>query len=428
MTAIGLAVGFVAGSYPALYLSGLAPIQNLKGPPVAGASNAGLRRILVVGQFAISIALIICTGVVLNQIEYIRAKNMGLNTDQVVAVPLTFIPVMESSPVYKARVKDSPHVIEATVTYMLPGHQNAVIPLGVSRPEDGPATKFDMHAAWTDQDFIKIFDMELVAGRYFDRAFASDWTRTGAVVINETAATRLGFASAEAAVGRTILWLHELRHGYEQEERVPREIVGVLKDFHYQSLHEPIEPLVLFPDDGGGHAMVKIDSENLEEGLAHIEAVWREVNPDFAFEYFFVEDTFARLYAAEQRFGRIAVSFAALAVVIACLGLFGLSSFTAERRAKEIGVRKVLGASVPGLFGLLSGEFVRLVIVANVMAWPVAYVAMHSWLDRFAYRIDPGWTTFVFAGGLAMAIALLTVGYQAVRAASANPVVSLRTE
>ncbi len=428
VTAIGLAVGFVAGSYPALYLSGLAPIQNLKGPPVAGASNAGLRRILVVGQFAISIALIICTGVVLNQIEYIRAKNMGLNTDQVVAVPLTFIPVMESSPVYKARVKDSPHVIEATVTYMLPGHQNAVIPLGVSRPEDGPATKFDMHAAWTDQDFIKIFDMELVAGRYFDRAFASDWTRTGAVVINETAATRLGFASAEAAVGRTILWLHELRHGYEQEERVPREIVGVLKDFHYQSLHEPIEPLVLFPDDGGGHAMVKIDSENLEEGLAHIEAVWREVNPDFAFEYFFVEDTFARLYAAEQRFGRIAVSFAALAVVIACLGLFGLSSFTAERRAKEIGVRKVLGASVPGLFGLLSGEFVRLVIVANVMAWPVAYVAMHSWLDRFAYRIDPGWTTFVFAGGLAMAIALLTVGYQAVRAASANPVVSLRTE
>ena len=424
----GIVVGFVAGSYPALYLSGLAPIQTLKGSLVTGTSNVGLRRILVVGQFAISIALIICTGVVFNQVEYIRAKNMGLNTDQVVAVPLTFTPVMETSPVFKARIRESPHVVQATLAYILPGHKNAVIPLAVSRPEDSSETKFDMHAAWTDEDYIDIFDIDLVAGRYFDRTFASDWTRTGAVVMNEAAVTRLGFDPAEEAVGETILWLHELRHGYERDDRVPREVIGVMKDFHFKSLHEPIEPLVLFPDHEGGHAFIKIDSENLMEAISFIEDAWNEVNPDFAFEYFFVEDTFARLYEDEQRFGRIFVSFAALAVVIACLGLVGLSAFTAERRTKEVGVRKVLGASIPNLFGMLSGEYVRLVIVANVLAWPVAYLAMNSWLNNFAYRVELAWTTFILAGALAMAIALLTVGYQAVRAATANPVESLRSE
>ena len=425
---IGIAVGFAAGSYPALYLSGLAPIQTLKGSLGTGTSNAGMRRILVVGQFAISIALIICTGVVFNQVEYIRAKNMGLNTDQVVAIPLTFTPVMETSPVFKARIKESPHVVKATLAYILPGHKNAVIPLAVSRPEDSSASKYEMHAAWTDEDYIDIFEIDLIAGRYFDRVFPGDWIRTGAVVMNEAAVARLGFDSAEDAVGETILWLHELRHGYEKDDRVPREVVGVMKDFHYRSLHEPIEPLVLFPDNEGGHALIKIDSENLMEGIAFIEEAWKEVNPDFAFEYFFVEDTFARLYASEQRFGRIFVSFAALAVIIACLGLVGLSSFTAERRRKEIGVRKVLGASTPNLFGMMSSEFVRLVIVANVLAWPIAYAAMNNWLDGFAYRVELGWTTFILAGFLAMAIALLTVGFQAVRAATANPVESLRTE
>ena len=425
---IGIVVGFAAGSYPALYLSGLAPVRTLKGSPASGTSNAGMRRVLVVGQFAISIALIICTGVVFNQVEYIRAKNMGLNTDQVVAIPLTFTPVMETSPVFKARVKESPYVVKATLAYILPGHKNAVIPLAVSRPEDSSASKYEMHAAWTDEDYIDIFGIDLVAGRYFDRAFPGDWIRTGAVVMNEAAVARLGFGSAEDAVGETILWLHERRHGYEKDDRVPREVVGVMKDFHFRSLHEPIEPLVLFPDREGGHAMIKIDSENLAEAIAFIEDAWSDVNPDFAFEYFFVEDTFARLYAAEQRFGRIFVSFAALAVVIACLGLFGLSSFTAERRTKEVGVRKVLGASIPSLFGMLSSEFVRLVIVANVLAWPVAYAAMNNWLGGFAYRVELGWTTFILAGILAMAIALVTVGFQAVRAATANPVESLRTE
>ncbi len=353
---ICIVAGCISGSYPALYLSGLAPIQNLKGTPAAGTGNAGMRRMLVVGQFVISIALIICTGVVYNQLDFIRARNMGLNTDQVVAVPLTFVPVIDKSRIYKQRVKESPYVI------------------------------------------------------------------------NETAAARLGFDSANEAVGVTIEWLRELRQGYEEQSGELRKIVGVMEDFHFASMHEPIEPLILFPDYEGGYALIKIDAKHMAEGLAVIGNIWNEVNPEFAFEYTFVDDTFPRLYDADQRFGSIFGTFAVLAVVIACLGLFGLASFTAERRTREIGIRKVLGASIPNLFRLLSSEFVWLVIVANVFAWPIAFGAMDSWLGNFSYRVDQSWTTFILAGILAMAIAQLTVGYQAVRAAMANPIESLRSE
>ena len=207
-----------------------------------------------------------------------------------------------------------------------------------------------------------------------------------------------------------------------------RTIVGVVKDFHYTSLHTPIAPLMIFPDYEGSHVMVKVDSDHAREGVAAVEDAWKQVNPETVFEYTFVEASVFRLYDAEQRFGSIFISFSALAIVIACLGLVGLSSYTAERCRKEIGVRKVLGASGPGLVALLSHEYFRLVIVAIVVAWPVAYIAMNAWLEGFAYRVDLDWTTFILAGALAMAIALLTVSFQAVRAATANPVEALRME
>ena len=425
---IGAVAGFVAGSYPALYLSGLAPVHALGATRSPGTGNATIRRILVVGQFVISIALIICTGVVYSQLDFIRARNMGLNTDQVVAVPQTFAPVITKSRIYKARVKEIPGVVNVSMSFLLPGHKNAVVPIKVRRPGQDESSKIDMNQAWTDDEFFETFGIELVAGRNFDSAFPGDWTPTGAVVINEAAVARLGYESAGEAVGVEIDGIEELIQDSDEQGELRPSIVGVVKDFHYATLHEPIEPLVLFPNYPGGFAMIKIDAGRLPEGLSAIEEAWREVNPDFAFEYFFVEDTFARLYESEQRFGRVFVSFAALAVLIACLGLVGLSSFTAERRRKEIGVRKVLGASIPSLFGLLSSEYFRLVIVAIVLAWPVAFAAMNTWLEGFAYRVDLDWTTFIVAGLLAMAIALLTVGFQAVRAAAANPVESLRME
>ena len=425
---IGAVVGFVSGSYPALYLSGLAPVRALSGLHSTSAGNAAIRRILVVGQFVISIALIICTGVVYSQLDFIRARNMGLKTDQVVAVPQTFAPVVVKSSVYKARLKEIPAVADVSMNFLLPGHKNAAAPIKARRQGQDESSTIDMYQAWVDDDFIGIFGIELVAGRNFDSAFPGDWTATGAVVINEAAVARLGYASAGEALGMEIEGLQELITDSDERGELKPSIVGVVRDFHYATLREPIEPLVLFPNNPGGYAMIKIDAGRMAEGLSAIEDAWHEVNPDWAFEYFFVEDSFARLYDAEQRFGRIFISFSVLAVVIACLGLVGLSSFTAERRRKEIGVRKVLGASGPSLVALLTREYFRLVIVAIVVAWPVAYIAMNAWLDGFAYRVDLDWTPFILAGALATTIALLTVSFQAVRAATANPVEALRME
>ncbi len=428
VVAIGAVVGFAAGSYPALYLSGIAPVQALSGLRSPGAGNVTIRRVLVVGQFVISIALIICTGVVYSQLDFIRARNMGLNTDQIVAVPQTFAPVIVKSSVFKARLKEIPAVTNVSMNFLLPGHKNAAAPIKARRRGQDDSSMIDMYQAWVDDDYIGIFDIELVAGRNFDSAFPGDWTATGAVVINEAAVARLGYTSAGEALGKEIEGLQELITDTDERGELKPSIVGVVRDFHYATLHEPIEPLVLFPNYPGGYAMIKIDAGRMQEGLSAIKDAWYEVNPDWAFEYFFVEDTFARLYDAELRFGRIFISFSALAIVIACLGLVGLSSFTAERRRKEIGVRRVLGASPAGMVALLSREYFRLVISAIVVAWPVAYIAMNAWLEGFAYRIDLDWTTFILAGVLAMAIALLTVSFQAVRAATANPVEALRME
>ena len=425
---IGLLIGCVSGGYPALYLSGFAPIEPLKGLLSTGAGNARLRRLLVVGQFVISIALIICTGIVYSQLEYIRAKNMGINTDQVIAVPQTFVPVIDNTRAFKRRAQASPHVVSASAAYTLPGHKYPVIPLTIRKSGGDEADKIELYQAWTDADYAEVLGIELLAGRYFDPTFSSDWIGSSSAVLNEAAVKRLGYDSADAAVGMTFERLMEERQGWEEEGKSLHTIVGVVRDYHYASLHEPIGALVLFPDHEGGHVLIKINTGNLEEGLAWVRDAWQEVNPDFAFEYTFVDQTFARLYASEERFGRVFVTFAALAVSIACLGLFGLASFTAERRTKEIGVRKVLGASVPNLFRLLSNEFFWLVVVANAIAWPIAYIAMTRWLAGFSYRVDMSWMTFVLAGLIAMAIAQLTVSCQAARAATANPVESLRTE
>ena len=425
----GIVVGLVSGSYPALYLSGLAPIDTLKGALSGDAGNVGMRRTLVAGQFVISIALIICTGVVYDQLDYIRKRNLGMDMERLVAVPLTFTPVIEKARMYRQRVRESPYIADATATFILPFHKNAVITAVVRRSGEGDDAKIEMNQAWTDDMFFDTFGIELTAGRFFDRAYVVDWYGAGGgTILNEAAVSRLGYGSAEEALDGQFDWVFDERHGFDEETAEPRSIVGVVRDFHYASLHESVEPLVLFPESDGNHVVVKINANQLSEGLAAIEEAWRDINPDFAFEYFFVEDTYARLYEAERRFGRIFVSFAALAVFIACLGLLGLASFAAERRTKEIGVRKVLGASIPNLFGMLSSEFVRLVIVANVLAWPVAFVAMNAWLDGFAYRVELEWTTFILAGALALAIALLTVSFQAARAATANPVESLRME
>ena len=426
--ATGIAAGLVSGSYPALYLSALKPVQVLQRSLASSKGIAGFRGALVIGQCAISIALVICTGVVYSQLDYIRIKNLGFDAGHVVAVPLTTGPATESGRTYKELLQQSPYVISAAVAYMPPGHQNFVLPITVRMPGQGEQERLEILHTWTDEDFIETCDIELAAGRYFDASRPGDWIRLGAAVLNETAVTKLGFETPAEAVGGQFERIRERRQGYDTESRELRTIVGVVKDFHYRSLHAPIEPLMIFPDYEGSHVLVRVDGGHAREGLAAVEEAWKQVNPETVFEYTFVDESVSRLYDTERRFGRIFVSFATLAVLIACLGLVGLSSFTAERRRKEIGVRKVLGASASSLVALLSREYFRLVIAAVVIAWPVAYFAMNAWLNGFAYRVDLAWTTFILAGALAMAIALLAVSFQAARAATANPVESLRME
>ena len=424
----GIAVGLGSGSYPALYLSALKPVQALQKSLSPGKGCAGLRGTLVIGQCAISVALVICTGVVYSQLDYIRTKDLGFDAGHVVAVPLTTGPATEAGRTYKELLRQSPYVISAAVAYMPPGHQNFVLPITVQMPGRGEQERLEILHTWTDEDFIETCDIELAAGRYFDASRPGDWIPSGAAVLNETAAEKLGHETPAEAVGGQFERIRERRQGYDTESTELRTIVGVVKDFHYSSLHTPIASLMIFPDYEGSHVLVKIDGDHAREGLAAVEAAWNQVNPETVFEYTFVDESVSRLYDAEERFGRIFISFSALAVVIACLGLVGLSSFTAERRRKEIGVRKVLGASPIGLVALLSREYFRLVIVAIVVAWPVAYLAMNAWLEGFAYRVDLDWLPFILAGVFAMAIALITVGFQAVRAAVANPVEALRME
>ena len=426
--ATGVAAGLVSGSYPALYLSALKPVQVLQRSLASGTGSAGFRGTLVIGQCSISIALVICTGVVFSQLDYIRTKNLGFDAGHVVAVPLTTGPATESGRIYKELLQKSPYVISATVAYMPPGHRNFVLPITVRMPGRGEQESLEFLHTWTDEDFIETCDIKLAAGRYFDSSRPGDWIRSGAAVLNETALKKLGFETPEEAVGGQFERIRERRQGYDVESTELRTIVGVVRDFHYMSLHAPIAPLMIFPDFEGSHVMVKVDGDHTRNGLAAVEDTWKQLNPETVFEYTFVDESVSRLYDAERRFGRIFFSFAVLAVLIACLGLVGLSSFTAERRRKEIGVRKVLGASGPSLVALLTLEYFRLVIAAIVVAWPVAYFAMNAWLGGFAYRVDLDWTTFILAGVLAMAIALLTVSFQAVRAAAANPVEALRME
>jgi putative ABC transport system permease protein len=272
-----------------------------------------------------------------------------------------------------------------------------------------------MNMLWVDHDFIRAFGMELVAGRDFSKAFATDATE--AVIINEEAIKQLGWRPAEA-IGKSL----------ELVGSKKGTIIGVVRDFHFTSLHRKIEPVVLHIWPWLNYVLVRVDVTHLPEVLGELEEVWQKFDANHPFTYTFLDDNFGRFYQSEKRLGQVSGYFALLAVFIACLGLFGLAAFTAERRTKEIGIRKALGASVANILFLLSKDFMKLVILANLMAWPVAYIAMQSWLQRFAFRIEIGSWMFLAAGGLVLIIALVAVSLQTIKAAVTNPVEPLRYE
>ena len=415
LVALAVMVGFLAGSYPAFYLSAFRPATVLKGTIQAGKRRSLLRDGLVVFQFAISIGLIAGTLVVYNQLNYVRNKTLGFDKEHVVVIQRAQ-ELDDQTTAFKQELLTHSAVVSVSSMSSMPGGligQTAYQPEGASGNET-----FIMAPVFADFDYAKTLGMEIATGRDVSRDFATDTT---VYLINEAAVKALDW---EDPLGK-----HLVQIGATQSGAFNGEIVGVLKDFHFASLHQEIGALTVRVFEGPlPFIAVRIRPDDIPGALSFMEEKWRTFAPDQPFEYSFLDQDFDALYQAEQRLGKIFIAFAIFAILIACLGLFGLASFTAEQRTKEIGVRKVLGASVPQLVVLLSKEFTLLVVIAFVIAAPLSFFAMKDWLKEFAYHANIGLEIYVLAGVLALVIAWLTVSYQSIRAAMANPVDSLRYE
>ncbi len=414
---VGIVVlaGALAGSYPALFLSSFQPVSVLKGSSRAGTVNASLRKILVVLQFVISVVFIIGTGVVADQMRFVQDKHLGFDKEQLVVMPLGDPRQRLIYNTYKDKISDYPNVLGVTVANEMPG---GLVNDILFTPDGAPDEELvRINNMWIDHDFIRTMGIELSAGRDFSRSFPTDTLQ--AFVINEAAVKWLGWEGAPLD--------KKIRLGNFKDGRV----IGVVRDFHVRSLHSGIEPMMLQLAPGPDplhYLAIRIAPDDLAGTMGFLESNWREIYPDDSFTYSFLDEDFNRLYQNEARQGNIFRSFSVLAVFIACLGLLGLASFTAEQRTREIGVRKVLGASASGIVALLSKEYVKLVVYANLIAWPIAYFVMNDWLDSFAYSTDLSLGIFILAAALAIAVTMLTVSYRAVSVAHTDPVDALQHE
>lgn len=406
-----LLLGLFSGSYPALLLSGYNPISILRGSFKTGSKGVLLRKGLVIFQFTISIVMIIGTTIVYDQLQLLRNADKGFDTEQIVTLNVGAPGLQQSIPVLKNKLEQNPAISATARTGGMPGRtfgRRGVVPEGASQEDTWIVSVLNF-----DESYVGLMGMEIVDGRMFDREIQTDQQQ--AILINEAMAKELAW---DEPVGKKI--------GFGQNQRT---IIGVVKDFHFASMRFKIEPLAMFFNpNGGGNLAIKFNAQDVSETMAFVQEAWNEVYPNSPIEYRFFDEEFGQQYESDERFGRLVFSFTWLAIFIACLGLFGLSAFTAEQKTKEIGVRKVLGASISGIVVLLSKQFTRLIIVAMVLASPLAYFMMDAWLNDFAYRVDINWFWFLVSAVAALLIALLTVTFQSVKAAMINPAKSLRYE
>jgi len=420
----GIVVGIVAGIYPAVLMSGFRPVHVLKGIFHAGPySFEWLRKGMVVVQFTLSVLLIVCSMIVYRQVQYMQAKDLGFNKDQLIFFPMRGDHMSRNHETFKNELLQQPGVVSATVGFGFPGDivsgDNIIVP-AAEGPKTIPARQFMI-----DYDYIKTMGLQVLAGRGFSRQFQTD--KDAGFIINETGVKELGLGDPQNAIGKPLHW--NVWSDESEDSLKKGSIIGVVKDFHFESLHGVINTAVLqiYPD-AYWKVAVKINAREQAKTMAGIQEVWKKFSPEYPLEYQFLDENINKMYVAEAKLSTLLWIFTALAIFVGCLGLFGLATYAAEQRIKEIGIRKVLGAGVGNLVILLSRDFLLLVGIAAVLAVPLAWWLMQNWVTDFAYRADISVWIFIIAALSAMLIALITISSQAIRAAVSNPVSSLRSE
>ncbi len=414
LLALGLIVGVISGAYPAFFLSSFKPISALKGKTIGSKGGSWLRNILVIFQFTISIFLIIGTLAVNQQLKFFQNIKLGFDKEQVLVIRNPGSLGNNIVP-FKEALRKQSSIIDVSGSNTLPGRGFSNIGFGA----EGVDKSFTLNLCVCDYDFLDTLKLELVQGRFFSRDFITD---SHAAVLNEKAVELLGW---DDPIGKKINNWARNRGNFT--------VIGVIKDYHYESLHQEIRPMALFLSGGyytnvESYISVRLNTENISETIKYAGNTWNDFAHNMPFEYSFLDEDYDNLYINEKQTRKLFSIFSFLAIFIACLGLFGLASFIADQKTKEIGIRKVLGASVPGIVKVLNKRFVKWVLIANFTAWPIAWFMMNKWLQNFAYRIELSWWMFILAAVLALLVALITVSFQTVKAALKNPIDSLRYE
>ena len=406
-------VTLIAGLYPAFYLSSFIPAKVLTRRPVERAGGVSLRQVLVIIQFTISIVIIISTLVVLDQLNYMKNKDLGFNRENIIAISAKGTSIKSSLESAKTELLEHPDILQVSISENLPGQNLNMTSLSFES-EDGAMEDLEVNFLEVDYEYLDLMGVEIVEGRNFDRAMSTD--KDLAVIVNQMLVDKFGWSDP---IGKKV----------NAGSDTPLQIVGVVNDFHMETLHNEIRPVVmLLLDPPGSWIFLRASDANLGSTITFLEKKWQEFEPNFPLNYVFVSENLRQMYQGDEKVSNLFGYCSIIAIFISCLGLLGLSAFTTERRIKEVGIRKVLGASSSNIVSVLSREFLMLVLIANIVGWPLAYLAMDKWLEQFAYQTTISWWIFLAAGALAMSIAIATISFHAIKAALSNPVDSLRYE